>query len=345
MKQRLAWIDFLRGIAVLGMIETHVVNTFLTPFARIGQGFAALSYLNGLVAPTFLFVSGLLQGLWLRKHFTTNSPLAPKWKSIALLFLIGYGLQFPWNEWLDAEKILTSFGRVDILHCIAASLGITLVLTRFCRNEITSDVLMLGITIVTVIAAPFVWNSIENSPTANLWLGYVSKQNGALFPLLPWSAFLFSGVLVSRWISSVRMSGLLSLVTCGIGWILKAVLKNTFELQTYETRYDFFFFRLSLVLLGCATCALVLKNQKSGPITQAINWCGSHSLLLYVWHLILIYGGLGFVPSLHKLVSRTQNVPGVIGIFFLILAGTLVLTWLWQKLFPIVIQRFRGPAT
>ena len=331
MKQRLAWIDFLRGIAVLGMIETHVVNTFLTPFARIGNGFALLSYLNGLVAPTFLFVSGLLQGLWLRKHCATHSSLAPKWKSIALLFLIGYGLQFPWDAMLDTEKIFASFGRVDILHCIAGSLAITLLLTRFSRSETRNDILLLVLLNIIVIAAPYVWNSIANSANSTSpWVGYVGKQNGALFPLIPWSAFLFSGVLVSRWISNVRILGVLSLITYALGWILKALLKNAFELQTYEIRSDFFFFRLSFVLLACAVCAQVLQSQKSGPITRAITWCGSRSLLLYVWHLILLYGGIGILPPLHKLFSRTQNATGVVGLFFLTLASTLALTWAWQ---------------
>jgi uncharacterized membrane protein len=28
-RPRLAWIDLLRGVALVGMIETHVMNTFL----------------------------------------------------------------------------------------------------------------------------------------------------------------------------------------------------------------------------------------------------------------------------------------------------------------------------
>jgi hypothetical protein len=40
------------------MIETHVVNTFLSTALRAANWFPILNYLNGLVAPAFLFIAG-----------------------------------------------------------------------------------------------------------------------------------------------------------------------------------------------------------------------------------------------------------------------------------------------
>src|SRR4051794_4836608 len=60
---RMTWIDLFRGAAVVMMIETHVLNTFLLAGSRASAWFEWLNYFNGLVAPSFLFIAGYLQGL------------------------------------------------------------------------------------------------------------------------------------------------------------------------------------------------------------------------------------------------------------------------------------------
>ena len=55
---RLVFIDWLRGFSILFMIETHVFNSLLKPFLKEEGWFHLLNFFNGLVAPSFLFVSG-----------------------------------------------------------------------------------------------------------------------------------------------------------------------------------------------------------------------------------------------------------------------------------------------
>jgi hypothetical protein len=44
------------------MIEVHVFNAFLLPDLKQAGWFGILTFKNGLVAPEFLFVSGLFPG-------------------------------------------------------------------------------------------------------------------------------------------------------------------------------------------------------------------------------------------------------------------------------------------
>ncbi len=363
---RLLWIDFLRGLAVLGMIEAHSVNSFLAPIYRNGAGFIFLSYINGLVAPAFLFIAGFLQGLSIRKNWTTPQPLIRRFRTIGLILLIGYGLQFPWNSTFDGEKVWAALGRVDVLHCIAISLALLLVLTKLCKRLITFDVVVSLLTISIIIAAPFVWNSTAASSWPNPLAGYLSPYHGALFPLFPWSAFLLAGALASRLPGSAdrwpailggspkmvlvndgvfseppKTTGqrpalpgkfaLCSVLTAALGWLLKFTLANWFELQTYATRYDAFLFRLSMVLLGCALCSWFLTSETPARLTRAINWCGARSLPLYVFHLILLHSGLGpLLPPLRDLFPKTQSAMEVGWLFILTLVGTITLTVAWQ---------------
>lgn len=55
---RLLALDWLRGIAVLVMVECHVFNALLAPEYRNSAWFNFLNYLNGFVAPAFLLVAG-----------------------------------------------------------------------------------------------------------------------------------------------------------------------------------------------------------------------------------------------------------------------------------------------
>ena len=343
---RVLWIDFLRGLAVLGMIEAHSVNSFLAPIYRVGFGFEIISYINGWVAPTFLFIAGLLQGAWVRKNWDTPKPLASKLRSLAVILLIGYALQFPWDSVLDGQKVLLALGKVDVLHCIALSLAALLLLSRVFKKVISYDLLVLFLAIALVIASPFVWKYMAAITEVNPLVGYVSPHRGALFPLFPWSAFLFAGTLASRWLcdnpkskESAQTFAILFVLTAAFGWILRAWLGDWFGAQTYATRYDFFCFRLSLVFLGCSLCALLVSNQQPGRVTLAINWCGSRSLSLYVWHLVILHSGLGLVPALRSIFPKIQTPSTVVWLYLLTLGGTLLLTWFWQKLLVIFVQR------
>ncbi len=70
---RLAFVDRLRGLATIAMIEVHVVNALLAPAYRGGRAFAALDFVNGLVAPSFLFAAGLS----LARSFAACAPPLP----------------------------------------------------------------------------------------------------------------------------------------------------------------------------------------------------------------------------------------------------------------------------
>lgn len=52
---RYGFIDLLRGVALVVMVETHVMNAYLPLALKKGSDFFFwLAFTNGLVAPTFL---------------------------------------------------------------------------------------------------------------------------------------------------------------------------------------------------------------------------------------------------------------------------------------------------
>ena len=63
--RRKLWLDWQRGLAVLFMIQVHILDAWLIPGGRVGHEslHAALTYLGGLAAPGFLYMAGLSQAL------------------------------------------------------------------------------------------------------------------------------------------------------------------------------------------------------------------------------------------------------------------------------------------
>ncbi len=56
-KNRALFIDLLKGLALVVMIEVHVFNSLLLPEIKQAWWFNYLHFINGLVAPAFTFTS------------------------------------------------------------------------------------------------------------------------------------------------------------------------------------------------------------------------------------------------------------------------------------------------
>jgi len=59
------WLDWQRGLAVLFMVEVHILDFWIVPGGRAGHEgiYDALMFLGGLAAPGFLYMAGLSQAL------------------------------------------------------------------------------------------------------------------------------------------------------------------------------------------------------------------------------------------------------------------------------------------
>jgi uncharacterized membrane protein len=125
-KSRLAYIDWMRGLACVLMFQTHCYDAWLGGAARKST-FFMWSQLGGtLPAPLFLFLAGISFALVtdkLRQRGADANQVAgttilrgAEIFGLGLLFrLQEYLLGFPWAPWTDLL-------RVDILNTIGLSM-------------------------------------------------------------------------------------------------------------------------------------------------------------------------------------------------------------------------------
>ena len=171
---RLLFADWLRAWALLVMIETHVFNAFLAAQFRDSQWFRNLNFLNGLVAPSFLFVSGFV-------FLVASKPFRKQVARIGMVWLIGYAMH------------LSRFYRVDILHCIAFTWLFLSVSRVAIRNAGWRMAVWTVCTLALTGLAPLVWSLDFRTALPLPVAGYLNDKTQSLFPLFPWSGFMLAG--------------------------------------------------------------------------------------------------------------------------------------------------------
>ena len=272
-----------RGAAVLAMIETHVVNTFLAPGLREAAWFGWLNWCNGLVAPAFLFIAGYAQGMSWR--MSTGKPVAFGRKARRLLGIaaLGYALHFPFTElghhrWADALRMGT---QVDVLQCLAVALLCVLgvqaaagVLSEKWRNSARCAVLF-GLAVGTVLLAP---SSASWGVGPVPFAAFLNDHTGSLFPLFPWAAFVFAGALAGMFFTQ-RASRLL-VAAGGVKGCALLASDGTFSALSPA----FFCERLAWVLALAALGQGIARGWKP----RGVLFAGRESLMMYAAHLLII---------------------------------------------------------
>jgi uncharacterized membrane protein len=356
-KNRLAFIDLLRGWALLVMIEVHVFNAFIVPAMKTTSWYHALNFINGLVAPSFIFISGfvfLLASQRKLESFRTYG--SAFWKQIGrigLVWGIGYFLHLPFFSFRrmiteTTEEGWLSFYQVDVLHCIAFGLLVLFISRLLIRNSRAYRRFLLTGGLFVVFATMFVWdydflNWIPASISA-----YINGQHYSLFPLFPWLAFmLFGGYFASGYITAreqkkekefilhFALAGAILFVACMIG----LELQSSLHIVSIDIRANpiFFFERLGIVMLLLTACWFYADYRKTEESIVLV--VGRESLMVYTAHLLVIYGRFWNERSLAfyygMTFSITECIISTLALISIMIGAAIVWGWLKRNHLPL----------
>jgi uncharacterized membrane protein len=349
-KTRYGFIDLLRGLALLVMIEAHVVNSYSAPLLGTETSFFWISFVNGLVAPAFLFASGfslMLQAsrdweAWL--HF--QRPFWKQMRRLGFIALVAYytHLQyFGLSRYLHPSdpRIWEKTLRVDILQCIVASLLIVelLVLLLRKRTLLIWALALLGVAIAW--ATPWIWAQ-DFRPRLPLSMALFLNPHGlSLFPIFPWACFALAGSFVAQLFLEFKSAGkdeffMRTLLFAGCGMILAGVLLRLApytipgHVYYYTTSPLYVVLRLGCVLIILWSLYALEKYRKWAP--DAIRVAGQESLLIYGVHLWVVFGvfrgkHLGPILGLQGGYGRSFAISALVIVLMVLLAKL----WHWLK--------------
>jgi len=239
---RLAWIDWMRGLACILMFQTHCYDAWLGGAARNTSFLKASQRLGTLPAPLFLFLAGISFALVTDKLIRKNLPPAQITRTMArrgaeiLVFGLLFRLQefliaWGWAPWSDLLRVdvLNIIGLSMILMALACGVTLTLCgrihgsyqgmpsgIPKSAKNG--SGFSRCGMLVVVAIAAAALI-ALLTPPLYTTWRptwlpwpleSYIDGCHNLgspqpwLFCLFPWSAFAFAGLAAGLIIFSDR---------------------------------------------------------------------------------------------------------------------------------------------
>ena len=171
---RKLWLDWQRGLAVLFMVEVHVLDAWLSPSATATPWpfgllaghwltpYAVLQMIGGWAAPGFLYMAGLSQALG--DAAQERKGIAPADRRRQALrraaWLLGVAYAFRLAEYLLGGAWSRAGGwtdllKVDVLNVIAVGLGISALLSVG-RRRAVGAVLAAAAALAVTLATPLV---------------------------------------------------------------------------------------------------------------------------------------------------------------------------------------------
>lgn len=351
---RLAYIDWMRGLACVLMFQTHCYDSWLTPVARKSSFFAWSQVLGTFPAPLFLFLAGFSfslvtdklqqRGLPARRIATTTIRRGAEIFGLGLLFRVQeFFIAFPWAPWSDLL-------RVDILNTLGVSMMLMGVVCwvvamaiasgteaggregRRLTNAIAAGCVAIGI----AIATPMVWTRWRPH-----WLPWplesyldgvhnLGAPQSWLFPIFPWAGFAFAGLaagflLVSSWArkregSAVLLAGAAGLLLLGLAKWLDGLPQIYPVYDFWRTSPNFFLMRVGMLLMillaAYAWCRWGAGGWGFSPLMQL----GQTSLLVYWVHIEFVYGRVSILKKHGMTVGRATIGLLIIFLFMLTLS-------------------------
>jgi peptidoglycan/LPS O-acetylase OafA/YrhL len=295
---RLQYLDWLRGIGALVMLQGHVFHSFLKSDLRAGGPYLFSQFIGGMPPAIFLFLTGITLAFLMdsaeRKGLSPGERLQAVWRRAGYLFLLAFAFRL--QLWLFAwPSPWTDLLRVDILNCMGFAVAVMSVMALFSTGERVRLCAALGLGIA--FASP--WISQIGWPAGPAVLRAYIVPDYNFFSFFPWAAFLAFGMSAGSILRVMRQEA----VERAMQWaaLLGSVLivgANYFAnlpFSIYE-KSEFWLNSPAQVLIKLGVTLLLLAfaflwmRYGAKPGWSWVRQFGTTSLLVYWVHIELIYG-------------------------------------------------------
>jgi uncharacterized membrane protein len=314
---RRGYLDWLRGFAVLIMVEAHLFDAWVRAIDRPEPPYRWAIAIGGYSAPLFLFLAGvamaLAAGTRLRRGLTLaqTASLARRrgWQILGLAFL--FRLQ---SFLISGGPFPETLLKVDILNIMGLSMLAAAALWGFASQSVWRGAALLLVALFFVLVTPVVRTAFHAAtlPYPIAWYFRAVAGSGA-FTLFPWVAFLLFGVLVGLLLDRTqterderRLMKAMAILgpLISLAGYLATYLPPIYTSTTFWTGSPTFFFVRLGVLITAIPVAYGWNVLFRG--WSPLRDFGVASLFVYWIHVEMVYG----VASiwLHKALTFDQAV-------------------------------------
>jgi len=338
---RLLFVDAARAVAVLLMIQGHTIAVLLAPEYQASEVAKAWHFVRGLTSCTFFFLAGFSFAVattrkWEEFRVPTWSLFRRLTRYLALL-VFGYAMHLPGGSFAElsqgGREQWLAFVTVDVLQLIAMSLLFLQAATWLVRSRRGLGTVAAVAAVLVVLVTPVSWDAGSASSIPLAVAAYLSGTAGSLFPLFPWSAYVFFGAAAGSWYQEkerVTFSAA-RVLTVGIGMIAAAALIHAVPFSPYGA-VEFWTVSPNLFLVKGGATLIVLSaviriTAGRSRLPRVVTALSRQALLVYVVHLMVLYHPDFGAATVQRAALRLGPVETAAAALCLIAAMSL-LAWL-----------------
>lgn len=344
--RRFDFLDLLRGVFILVMVEGHTFRALLDAAIKAGAVYRYHELIHNFSGPAFLFAAGVAFSFSSHRHWDSYRRGSARLRGRLLhwlaVLLLGYALQLTYFSLRRSlqettPEQLSFLLSLNILQCIVFSLVLLQILVMVAPGWPAFFWSAVSLAVGITLATPFLWNAAPRFP---VWLGAaLGSYSGSIFPLFPYSGFALAGAAWGHLYSlahqqgaerpflrrTLRFSAWLCLASVAVAGLPLPQIYSDF----WYTSPLFFFLRVGLLALF--TAGLRLAEPRLLPRLRVLVVIGQESLLIYAAHLVILFGS-AWNPdtSMVKLLGRAHAASEVLLIWLLFTGAMTLLAWWWS---------------
>ena len=339
---RLGYLDWLRGVTVLVMIEAHAFDAWTRPDEKARTAYGWLMVLGGMAAPAFLFMAGIAVALAAAAHMRRGRSSIEAARLVErrgwqiFLYAFVFRLQsYTLGGFSNAAGLL----KVDILNIMGPAIVAAACVWRMPGTRLTRALALASGAAVLAMATPAIRDAtwLAAWPDPLEWYFRPDPGKGT-FTLFPWAGFVLAGAVVGvaldggrgwppwRLHAAVAVAG----ITVAGASYWAAWQPPLFPTARFWTTSPAFF-ALRAGLLVVLVAVAWLWSARPWPrvtATRPLEVLGVGSLFVYWVHVELVYGGAT------KMLRRQLTLEQGAVAWLAFTAGMYLLLLGWNRLGP-----------
>lgn len=331
---RRTYLDVLRGVAVIIMIEAHVIDSWTRVADRQSRAFGEALILGGFGAPLFLFLAGVAVAMSAaskaRRTGDDRSAMRAVQKRGLQIFALAF--VFRLQSLILSQAPAWTMLKVDILNVMGPAIVLAATVWGLWRGTPARIAAFAAATVAFVLATPVIRAIAALDALPNSLEGYLRPIPGLTnFTLFPWVAFVTAGGLVgvvldgSRSPEADRRANIWLAVAglaIAIGAYYASFLPPLDERSRFwTTSMSFFFIRLGIIVAAVGA-AWLWEQRPTRRRWSPLQQLGRSSLFVYWIHVELVYGLISL--PLHGAFSIAGSWTGAV-MFCALMLGVVVL--------------------
>jgi uncharacterized membrane protein len=342
---RLVAVDTVRVFAMVLMVQGHALDVLLAPACQFTPWYNYWLFGRGFTAPMFMTLSGFAFALATLRHWEDHLRFSPavakRLRRFAFFVLLGYSMRIPVQSLRDlywaGPDAWQGFLQVDVLQTI----GFTLIAMQWLVLVLRTPRRLAAVTgmlaLIVAFTAPLAWRSpfLNSLPLA--MKSALIGTTGSLFPLMPWSAYIFLGatfgigyVEVGQASTSLLRKAIpfgLLLFVSGMGFE-QVSLHIYGQANFWPTTPHLFIARIGFVTASLGLATFVERFLPVSPRTM--QSLAEESLLVYFVHVVLLYGS-SWNPGIKQYIGGTMGFAHAYLLVIVLVSVMMMMALYWNR--------------